>query len=261
MSRTVGNDISKYQGDVDFNTFKNNANFVICKATEGNGYTDPKLSRNQSEARRVGLPIGYYHFARPDLKNTPEAEAQYFLSKIGELQDGEVLALDYEPQNQVQEWVDWCKKWLDYVFDKTKVRALIYMSESVVLRWNWQIVIDAGYGLWIAKYAVPRSPDTNLNKGKWPFAAMYQWTSEQKVPGIVGNVDGNVFFGDVETFKKYGYKKPTSPPSPPAEDWKAKYEAEHVKAEALWQDKQAFIERNKQIKAHLDEVNKLLKFD
>jgi hypothetical protein len=53
---------------------------------------------------------------------------------------------------------------------------------------------------------------------------MQQWTNKQQVPGIQGNVDGNVFFGDVTAFKKYGYKAPV-----PTPDYKALYEAE-VKA-------------------------------
>lgn len=266
MAKILGHDVAQYQGDINFDLYKNHTNFVIPKATEGVGYTDPKFKRNQNEARRVGIPLGYYHFARPDLNNTPEKEASWFLSVVGELREGEVLCLDYEPNTQVQAHVDWCKKWLDYVFEKTGVRALIYLNQSQIQKFNWKVVVDGGYGLWVAAYlGNPHSPDNNnFNKGIWPFAAMQQWTSSQKVPGILngtGNVDGNVFFGDLATFKKYGYKKPVTPPSPPSEDWKKKYEEEHEKSEALWRDKQAFIERNKEILKKLEEIKNLLKFD
>ena len=45
---------------------------------------------------------------------------------------------------------------------------------------------------------------------------MQQWTNKQQIPGIPsGAVDGNVFFGDLVAFKKYGYKRPEQPsPSP-----------------------------------------------
>lgn len=186
------------------------------KVTEGVGFTDPKFKRNQSEARRVELPLGYYHFARPDLNNTPEGEARFFLDTVGELKEGEIIALDYEVENRVQPHVDWCKKWLDYVLQKTGVKPLIYMSESVVPAFDWASVVNGGYGLWIAKYLYNPNPDyTGFNIGKWPFAAMYQWTSGQKVPGIpVEKTDGDVFYGDVTTFKKYGYVKPTPIPTP-----------------------------------------------
>jgi lysozyme len=215
MARLSGNDIAHYQGDVDYNTYKNNAHFVIIKATEGIGYTDPKFIRNRDESRRVDMGRGFYHFARPDKNNTPENEAQYFLSAVGALQDGEVLALDYEVQNRTQDHVEWCRKWLEYIFQKTGVKALIYMSESVVNQLNWQSVVDGGYGLWIAKYLNNPNPDyTAYNTGKWAFAAMYQWTNRQVVPGVGPITDGDVFYGDLNTFKKYGYKKAV-PPTPP----------------------------------------------
>lgn len=203
------------------------------KVTEGVGFTDPKFKRNQSEARRVELPLGYYHFARPDLNNTPEGEARFFLDTVGELKEGEIIALDYEVENRVQPHVDWCKKWLDYVLQKIGVKPLIYMSESVVHTWDWSIVVNAGYGLWIAKYLYNPNPDyTGFNTGKWPFAAMYQWTSGQKVLGIpVERVDGDVFYGDVTTFKKYGYAKPTPIPTPT--DWQALYNAQVIETKRV----------------------------
>lgn len=213
----VGNDISKWQGDVNFDTYKNNSNFLIIKATEGRGFTDPKFSRNQSESRRVKLPLGYYHFARPDLGNTPEAEAQYFLDIIGPLRDGEVLALDYECPNQVQAHVDWCKKWLDYVFSKVTVRAFIYLNQSQLRTFNWTAVKGANYALWVAAYTGDPN-NNNYYGGVWGKAAMQQWTSSQSVPGIIGAVDGNAFFGDLPTFKKYGFKAVTPPNPEPQPD-------------------------------------------
>lgn len=214
MARISGNDISKYQLTIDWNTYKNNSNFALIKATEGVGLTDPQFSRNQSEARRVGIPVGYYHFAHPELNADPTKEADDFLAQLGQLQDGEVLALDYEIENRIQAHVDWCKKWLDYVFSKTGVHPLIYMSESVTTQLDWSSVANAAYGLWVAKYLTNPTPDASFVTGKWPFAAIYQWTSKQQVPGISTVVDGDVFYGDQSIFKKYGYKKPTPPPPP-----------------------------------------------
>jgi hypothetical protein len=46
---------------------------------------------------------------------------------------------------------------------------------------------------------------------------MQQWTDQQTVPGIVGNVDGDVFFGDAVAFGKYGYQTPP-PPEPESQE-------------------------------------------
>ena len=205
----LGNDVASYQGNINFDLYRNNANFIIPKATEGVGFIDPKFARNQSEARRVGILRGYYHFARPDLGNSPEAEADYFLSVLGQLQEGEVLCLDYECPNQVQAHVDWCKKWLDRIYSKTGVKPLIYLNQSQVKQFNWKAVIDGGYGLWIAAYTYDPN-NNNAEIGQWPFAAMQQWTNGQTVPGIPAVADGDVFFGSEQAFKAYGFKKPAS---------------------------------------------------
>ena len=219
---TLGNDISKYQGDVNYDIFRNNTQFVIFKATEGVGYTDPKFSRNQNESRNVGLLCGYYHFCRPDLGNLPENEADYFLGVVGGLREGELIALDYECANQKQSDVDWCKKWLDRVYTKTGVRPFIYLNQSQ-MKFDWKTVVEGNYALWLASYT--NDPNVNTgNTGNWPVMAMQQWTNAQTVPGVVGNVDGNVFFGSLDSLKKYGYVAPVTIPVDTT-DYKALYEA------------------------------------
>lgn len=210
----LGNDISSHQGDVNWDVYKNNSNFVIMKASEGTGFTDPKFARNLAESRRVGLSRGFYHFARPDLGNTVEAEADWFLKVIGPVNEGEMLCLDFEPK-----WsgdvVGWCKKFLDHVASKLNgYKCLIYLNQSQTQGFDWKPVVDGNYGLWIAAYTYdPRK--NNYATGAWKFAAMQQWSNKQTVPGISGVVDANVLFGDINTFKKYAYVK--SVIQPPAE--------------------------------------------
>lgn len=212
----VGNDVSHWQNDINWDVYKDNSNFCIIKSTEGSGYIDPKFRRNQSEARRVDLPRGYYHFARADINNTPQAEANFFINSLGPLQDGELLALDFEV-NWSGNVPDWCHIFLDRVFTLTDCRPLIYLNQSLITKYNWQNVVNDGYGLWVAAYTY--DPMKNyFKKGPWPFAAMQQWTNKQPVPGVSGLIDGDVFFGGVVTFKKYGYQKPIIPtvlPTPP----------------------------------------------
>lgn len=208
----VGNDISKYQGDIDFDIYKNNSNFVITKASEGNGYTDPKFFRNQSEARRVGIPLGYYHFARPDLNNSPDVEAEWFLKVCGQLQDGEFLCLDYEA-TWTGNVVDWCLSFLNHVKEKTSLKCFIYLNQALLKKYDWKSVVDGGYALWVAAYTY----DPNKNDfvtGAWTSAAMQQWTNKQVVPGISGGCDGDCFFGTVKALAKYGYLTPTVPEVP-----------------------------------------------
>ena len=215
----VGNDISKCQGDVNFDTYKKNTNFLIFKASEGTGYVDTKFTRNKSECQRVGLPYGTYHFARPDLGNSAVAEADYYLKTLGGLQAGEVLCLDYEPPNWSGDVVAWCLGFLKHVESKVNVKPFIYLNQSQAKSFNWKPVIDNGNALWLACYT--GDPNNNAcNTGGWSSMAMQQWTNAQTVPGISGNVDGDAFFGDINQFKKFGYQPVVVPPPDDCPKWR-----------------------------------------
>ena len=210
MASIKGIDVSKWQGNIDFSKVKSSTNFVIMKATEGYGYTDPKFKDNQKGFRNTGIAMGYYHFARPDLGNTPEKEADWFVKTIGALKSGEVLALDYEVN--YSDPVNWCKKFLDRVKAKTGVKPLLYINLATNNKYNWSSVVKGDYGLWLAYWdgSLTARPKTD-----WNFIAIKQYGADTKVSGISGNVDGDVFFGDITTFKKYGYNPPPIPPTPP----------------------------------------------
>lgn len=210
----VGNDISHWQGTVDWAVYKNNTNFVIVKSTEGNGGTDAKFLSFQKAARLAGIPLGYYHFARPDLGNTPEVEANYFLSVVGNPVEGEVYCLDFEP-NWNGDAVTWCKNFLTTVQMAIGVKCFIYLNQSQIKAYNWASISNEGFPLWIAAYT--GSPtNTSYTLGSWPKAMMHQWTNSQVVPGISGGIDGDAFHGTIDDFKKCGYKAPLPPePTPP----------------------------------------------
>lgn len=215
--RIVGNDVSDNNGQLDWSVYPNNSNFLIAKCSEGTGYIDKEYGFNRQQARLKGLLFGSYHFARPDLGNSAQDEATYFcnLIKGDPIKQGEVVVLDYEA-NWAGDVVGWCKAWLDEVTKQLGVKPLIYLSESLVGQYDWQPVVDAGYGLWIAKYLFTPSPDASFNTGKWQFAAMYQWTDKQSVPGANGVLDGDVFFGTADQFKLYGYQPTPPAPTPPS---------------------------------------------
>ncbi|MBU6501188.1 MAG: hypothetical protein KGI72_05175 [Patescibacteria group bacterium] len=210
----VGNDISEYQGQPDWPTLKNNANFVIIKAGEGATYIDKQFGYNRQKARDVNIPRGYYHFARPDTGNTPQQEAQFFVNLINgqPLQEGESLYLDYEVQ-YIGDNVGWVQAWLDFVYQKLGVKPFFYSYQSMLTSHDWLPIVNSGYPLWVA--APTGDPNNNIFKtGAWPKAAMQQWGNET-VPGITtGVVDADVFFGDTAKFLSYGYHSPIQPNPP-----------------------------------------------
>ena len=76
-----GIDVSHHQGNIDWATVSASgmAQFCWIKVTEGNDYQDPKHEQNIISARQVGIPVGGYHFARPDLHESPRQEVENFV--------------------------------------------------------------------------------------------------------------------------------------------------------------------------------------
>lgn len=166
---TRGIDISVYQGEVDFDSLKSQVDFVFIRASFGapeagqaaTQYTDGQFARNQAEARRVGIQRGYYHYAYPQF-NSAEAEAHQFLSTIGTLEPGELIALDFEEKYLLPS--GWCKEFLDIVSAVTGCTAFIYMNLSTARRYNWSSV-NATYPLWLAEW---NGTPENFGAATWP---------------------------------------------------------------------------------------------
>ena len=208
-----GIDISKWQAGINLSALGNQVDFVICKATEGVGYTDKNCDGFYQEAKRLGKKLGVYHFARPDLGNTAIAEADYFVKETLGYHKEAILVLDWERGNLKN--VTWAKQWLDRVYEKTGVKPLIYMSASVMRSADWSSVVKADYGLWVANYGANNgiANESAFNKYPlkyWSFYALWQYTSVGRLSGYNGNLDLNYFSGDKSAWDKYAGGSPST---------------------------------------------------
>ena len=208
-----GIDISHHQRGIDLAAIA--TDFVIIKATEGNGYTDEICDTFYQKAKSLGKKLGVYHFARPDLGNTAEAEADWFIKETLGYHKEAILVLDWESGDLTN--VSWAKAWLDRVYSKTGVKPIIYMSASVMSSADWSSVVNADYGLWVANYGTNdgTAQDNVFNKYPlkyWSFYALWQYTSTGKLNGYNGNLDLNYFSGDTTAWDKYAGGSPSSNP-------------------------------------------------
>ena len=214
-----GIDISHHQKGIDLGAI--DVDFVICKATEGNGYTDEMCDTFYQKAKSLGKKLGVYHFARPDLGNTAEAEADWFVKETLGYHKEAMLVLDWESGDLTN--VAWAKAWLDRVYSKTGVKPVIYMSASVMHSADWSSVVNADYGLWVANYGTndgtaQESVFDRYPLKYWSFYALWQYTSKGRLNGYNGNLDLNYFSGDGTAWDKYAGGSPSSSkPSNPVE--------------------------------------------
>lgn len=208
MSEMQGNDLSHWNGHVDWSQAKEQLQFAMVKATQGTNYVDPLYSEDITGLRVAGERRGSYHYPNGD---DPAAEAAWYVHHAGR-QNGEMQALDFEGEIlNHHDPVGWAAAFLGRVRELTNNLPLIYMSGSVCTRFDWSRVQAMGVGLWVASWQ--SVAPTHL--GGWKFAIMWQRSDDGSLAGVHGRVDQDVFFGNATTWAAYANNHGTPAPPPP----------------------------------------------
>lgn len=189
-------DISHNNGIINWDAVKTNPvniDGVFIKANQGfgNGAIDPQLTNNATNARRVGIPLSYYHFAtlnNLDVVGDATSEANFFIGVLKTLPVPDMeIVLDIE-ENKIGLTPDQVLLWINTFFNTMKAAGytkLMIYSYSPFLNTNLPTSHNlAGYPLWVAAY----SPKFMVPRG-WLNAYLWQYSSSGNVVGIKGNVD------------------------------------------------------------------------
>lgn len=179
----LGIDISSLQPNTDWQQVAQTHQFAFIKATEGSGYPNPQFGRDWAGARAAGVIRGCYHFARPDLGNTAQAEADYFLSVVGPLSPGDLLALDLEVGDG--DLSGWALAWLQRVEQRTGYKPFLYSYPNFISTRGLGTSALAAYPLWYASYQANWPP----LPGRWSSVTLWQHSDNVTVAGVAGIVD------------------------------------------------------------------------
>lgn len=108
---------------------------VAIKATEGLHYVNPNHRGWSLHAGLVHVGVVHYHFARPDLSDSPEAEADHFLSVALRLAGGrDYLVVDVE-RAAPQGWSHdpaWSEAFDAYVQAHSRFHTILYANRSTL---------------------------------------------------------------------------------------------------------------------------------
>ncbi len=194
----VGIDVSKWNGDIDWDKVKNaGVEFAIVRAgyrgsVTGSLVQDPYFEANMKGTAAAGVPAGIYFFtqavneveaveeASMVLKLIKEYKLDYpiFIDTEGAGGNGRADGLDVETRTLVCE--AFCR-----TIENAGYRAGVYGSR------NWynnrlETKRLENFCIWLAEYrSVP------IYQG---YYQMWQYTSKGKVSGIKGNVDMNISY-------------------------------------------------------------------
>jgi GH25 family lysozyme M1 (1,4-beta-N-acetylmuramidase) len=200
-----GIDVSHHNGDIDWaKVYDAGYTFAFVKASEGTNFKDDKFVENMENAKKAGVLVGAYHFARPVLNSDAIEEAEWFVDVAGDYIGQEYLppALDVEdiviPEKGIDEHPcadlgkeklsEWIRDWMETVKSKTGVEPVLYVNSNYANNCLEDYITD--YSLWIAHWYVP-SPNT----GVWDSWNFWQYVDKGSVPGISGKVDLDTFNG------------------------------------------------------------------
>ncbi|SEG46157.1 glycoside hydrolase family 25 protein [Flavobacterium urumqiense] len=193
--KSIGLDVSEYQGNirwsyVDTLEKKYPLDYVFIRATVGKDRKDRQFKRNWLGAKENKLIRGAYHYYRPN-ENSLE-QAKLFIHTVT-LHKGDlppILDIEKLPKNQSLDSLKvGLKRWLLTVESHYKVKPIIYTGEKYYNDFLKEEFSD--YLFWIANYNFYREKID----ADWLF---WQFTEKATVPGIKGNVDINIYNGDLQ---------------------------------------------------------------
>lgn len=172
-----GIDVSHYQGTIDFRKVKAAGyGFAILKATEGTYYKDPSFETNYKAAKAAGLLVGAYHFAAFTSISEAVQEAKYFQSALKGKTFDIIPQLDLEQNHAGGNLIGAMKAFFGQLGP-----AGLYSFASFYLG---SLADKHTQPLWYARYA---SHPIGVSR-----YAIWQYSSQGRVPGINGYVDLDV---------------------------------------------------------------------
>jgi lysozyme len=214
-----GIDVSKYQGTIDWTKVASAGHkFVFVKATQGSRFSDAFLAANVKGASKAGLYVGVYCFSEANTAAEGASEAKFIISELKRLAVFDLVnmefMLDLETKPSDGDFSSTTGDAIYRAWEKeikaAGKKAGLYTGNSFGSTHFTKAIADAP--IWVARYST--TPPSNF--AGWTSWDFWQYSSTGAVPGIVGNVDMNVFKGTLADLKaRYDAKK---------EDYKMKAE-------------------------------------
>lgn len=196
-SGTLGIDVSKWNGSIDWNAVKNSGvSYVIIRcgyrgSSTGALIEDPKFASNIKGAKAAGLKVGVYFFSQAVNEVEAVEEASMALNLVSGYGLEYPIFLDVEASNGRGDAIDAatrtavCQAFCATI-QNSGYKAGIYANTT----W-FTTKINVGsltnYKIWLAQYA--SAPTYTATKYD-----IWQYTSKGSVSGISGGVDMNISY-------------------------------------------------------------------
>ncbi|MGN0621910.1 MAG: GH25 family lysozyme [Porcipelethomonas sp.] len=191
---SYGIDVSKWQGDIDFEAVKNaGCSFVIMRI--GHYYDeigmDEYYKENMSAAKEAGLDVGVYIYTTASSEEEVKENARWIADQL----DGQELdfpvVFDWEDFSNFQQYEMSIHDLNEYFelfaseMEKYGYSSMLYSSKNFLDNFWYE---QKEYPVWLAHYT-----DETDYAGEY---AMWQMSCFGRIDGIEGDVDFNILFTD-----------------------------------------------------------------
>ena len=195
-SGTVGIDVSKWNGKIDWNGVKNSGiSYVIIRcgyrgSTEGKLIVDSRFAENIQGANAAGLKVGVYFYSQAVDEIEAVEEASMVLDQIRNYKISYPVFLDVESSGGRGDKIDnatrtaVCKAFCATI-QNAGYTAGVY-SNKHWLETKMDASALSAYKIWMAQYAAAPTYKSRYD--------LWQYRSTGSVNGISGNVDMNISY-------------------------------------------------------------------
>jgi lysozyme len=190
--RTLGIDVSHWEGNIDWIQAAPTIGFAYFKCTEGVKFIDPQFNVNRQGCQKAGLAHAPYHFFQPALD--PNAQAEFFIRTAGKGYSRYIV--DVEVTERQEKITQKLLDFLQRVTQLTGARPAIYTSPGY---WNEYIQPHPkwadDYELIVAHYTVARTPTLPAGWNNW---RIWQFSDDWYFRGCSECADADWFNGSFE---------------------------------------------------------------
>ena len=195
----TGIDVSRYQGDIDWQTVRDvGVEFAIIRvggrsySSDAEIYTDANAQRNYEGARAAGIKVGVYFFAQAINVAEAREEAEFVLRQIADWELDMPVVYDWEYVNSQARTanvdaavITACTRTFCETVEASGYKAMVYFNPAhAASRVYLEQLTD--FDFWLSMYTDRMTYPYKIN--------MWQYTSEGSIPGISGPVDINLYF-------------------------------------------------------------------
>lgn len=190
-----GIDVSYCQGRIDFDRIdKNQVQFAIIRSSFGweKNQKDSQFERNYAGFKKLGIPVGAYHYSYAKTKEQAVKEAKYCLECIRGKSFGLPVFLDVEEQSCAaagrRACTDVAKAFIE-TMERAGYRSGIYTNPNWLENYLYKDELVGKVNLWLAQWGSSK-----------PYCSCMLWQynvgKSGTISGIAGEIDLDYCYND-----------------------------------------------------------------